>query len=591
MRLSVSILAFASSVRISRDDSVDSSSFVRHVVVDAAGSVGGVADTVEHTGSARAQMLAQMESRVSSLAQAKLTPEAKSVIIDTLLPTVDNEIAASIVKEFETTQQLLADKVAALQSATSAAVAAKSRADQADTDLVTCRETQKSKLSEAEQCEAALETMVADLNRQCGEKRAAAESLLKEKEAAATFDLGSAVCSPGSCDVASDPTCGLGDLAESVKGLQAQVRLKAEHYNALTQQLAAADSAALEACDAAERYPIENTCTTQTNAAFEQSESCSLAHETADLDKCSFGSAVQGKCVDLSGVRDLVAKIKASERSDALSEPDRQQEWQAVQRLKCLLEALRDESDLSQDAAAQCADDEARRYPRVFDYKEEEITQLTSTANFACTETTVSFSGFKCSTGDSSKDFVKSEDKVALSLEVGSLPFSFCGGEEAPAAEPTNLQFFFGSQAPSADGILDTGAGFADHDGLEYGWNCDGNADVDYSSGRRGLGRGAGNGLNHFDRANSCRDSKGKYLPVNWEVAVPNGRYQVTVVFPEHYHTGCEVEGKKACSEKTEGKVCEFNKSVKVKDGKLTVTGYGHDSGKCHSLSVVKIQK
>jgi hypothetical protein len=449
MRLSVSLIA-AVSARISRDDHTQSSSFVQQAVVDAAGNVEGMVEA-NHAGSTRAQLLAQMESRVSSLAQAKLTPEAKSVITDTLLPTVDNEIAGSIMKEFDTTQQLLQDRVAALQSSTSAVVAAKRRADQVDTDLVTCRETQKSKLSDFEQCEASLQAAIANLNQQCEEARTAAEAKKKEKEAAATFDLGSSVCSPESCDVASDPTCGLGDVAASVKGLQAQVKLKADHYNKVVQELAAADGTALEACNAAQRYPIENTCTAQLNSVLQQVQRCSVAHETANLDKCSFGSGLQGKCSDLTGVQELVAKIKASDRSDALSEPDRQHEWQAVQRLKCLLEALRDESDLSEDAAATCAADEARKYPKVFDYKEAEIAELTSAANFACTETKISFSGYSCSVGSKSADFTKSEDKPDVSLVVDTLPFSFCAGEEVNWVKTAGV--YSGGYPANANGI------------------------------------------------------------------------------------------------------------------------------------------
>ena len=74
--------------------------------------------------------------------------------------------------------------------------------------------------------------------------------------------------------------------------------------------------------------------------------------------------------------------------------------------------------------------------------------------------------------------------------------------------------------------------------GLSYGWDCQGNATVDYSGGRRGLDRDNGLGINHFDRDGTC---PGK---VNWQIAVPNGAYTVTVDFGEDAWThGCEVEG------------------------------------------------
>jgi hypothetical protein len=36
--------------------------------------------------------------------------------------------------------------------------------------------------------------------------------------------------------------------------------------------------------------------------------------------------------------------------------------------------------------------------------------------------------------------------------------------------------------------------------GPRAGWDCQGDATVDYAGGRRGLDRGGGLGINHFDR-------------------------------------------------------------------------------------------
>mmetsp|Transcript_27568 Transcript_27568/g.66443 ORF Transcript_27568/g.66443 Transcript_27568/m.66443 type:complete len:492 (-) Transcript_27568:41-1516(-) len=439
MRVSLA-LSGVLAARISRDESEDTSSFVRHAVVDASGNIADTVEVAEHRGSARSQMLAQMQDRVSSLLQTKLTPEAKDVITGTLLPTVDKEIAQSILKEFETAQELLNEKVAALKSTTTATVAAKGRADAADQTLLSCREAQKGKFAEHEQCEADRAQRIAELNGECEAARSAAAAKKEQKEAAATFDLGSSVCSPEDCDVAKDPTCGLGDLAESVAGLQAQVKLKVERYTQLTQQLATADEDAMTKCSTAEKYPVENTCETQAEEAASETQKCSAAHETADLDKCNFGTFLQGKCADLTEVNALIEKIKASERTDSLSEPDRQAEWEATQRLKCLLEALRDEGDLSQDAAAQCAAAEDRAYPKTFDYKTAEIAELTSGDNFSCGETTITFSGSQWSVGENAEDFQKSEDVPEISLAVHSMPFTFCGGEEPAQCEITMVK-------------------------------------------------------------------------------------------------------------------------------------------------------
>jgi hypothetical protein len=134
--------------------------------------------------------------------------------------------------------------------------------------------------------------------------------------------------------------------------------------------------------------------------------------------------------------------------------------------------------------------------------------------------------------------------------------------------------------------------------GLSYGWDCQGNATVDYSGGRRGLDRDNGLGINHFDRDGTC---PGK---VNWQIAVPNGAYTVTVDFGEDAWThGCEVEGSIVCPE-SEGSVhdgvndgCIFKNTVWVTDGYFTISGSGWTApedgstaqGTCHSVSMVKL--
>ena len=92
-----------------------------------------------------------------------------------------------------------------------------------------------------------------------------------------------------------------------------------------------------------------------------------------------------------------------------------------------------------------------------------------------------------------------------------------------PPGDPVAYEFYFGTAIPGSAGdgaLLDDGTGYASgrSAGLTFGWNCDGNPDVDFSGGRRGLGRDGGLGINHFDRNGECPG------PVNWEIEVPNGQ-------------------------------------------------------------------
>ena len=130
------------------------------------------------------------------------------------------------------------------------------------------------------------------------------------------------------------------------------------------------------------------------------------------------------------------------------------------------------------------------------------------------------------------------------------------------------------------------------------GWDCDGDTNVDWSGGRRGLNRDGGLGINHFDRNGQCGTTADPGN-ANWQVAVPNGDYNVMVDFGESVVRSdlggasllCSVEGILACPDFVAGDTdCMFQDRVTVTDGKFTVTGYSHDSGACHSVSLVRLE-
>jgi hypothetical protein len=154
----------------------------------------------------------------------------------------------------------------------------------------------------------------------------------------------------------------------------------------------------------------------------------------------------------------------------------------------------------------------------------------------------------------------------------------------------------------TADPILDDGMGFSTgrDGGMDFGWDCDGDTNVDFSAGRRAPPRET-YGLNHFDRYGECVGS-----PTNWQLAVPPGAYEVDVDFAadsrgwdgaqcSDLHVGEDavafltVEGNVACSFRPG---CMYSGVVIVADGKLTITGYSHTvgGGTCHSIAFVKIK-
>ena len=173
-----------------------------------------------------------------------------------------------------------------------------------------------------------------------------------------------------------------------------------------------------------------------------------------------------------------------------------------------------------------------------------------------------------------------------------------CTGAGGHGTEPADAYCFGDVATP----VLDDGTGFSvgRDSTLSYGWDCDGDTNVDFSAGRRAPPRET-YGMNHFDRYGECVGGS-----TSWSLAVPNGAYRVAVDFAadsrnwdgaqcSELHVGeeaanfLEVEGRLACPHRPG---CMFDDTVVITDGKLTITGYSHTvgGGTCHSLAFVKIQ-
>eukprot|EP00929_Paragymnodinium_shiwhaense_P101644 TRINITY_DN6478_c0_g2_i4.p1 TRINITY_DN6478_c0_g2~~TRINITY_DN6478_c0_g2_i4.p1 ORF type:complete len:941 (+),score=349.61 TRINITY_DN6478_c0_g2_i4:1122-3944(+) len=168
-------------------------------------------------------------------------------------------------------------------------------------------------------------------------------------------------------------------------------------------------------------------------------------------------------------------------------------------------------------------------------------------------------------------------------------------GCPTPAVLKFPMDFYFGAYMPVQrfKGILDEGTGFSEHNKGTYGWTCDGNSAVDYRAGKSGLTVGCSNGKIAFDSAGTCKAGD-EYLPVNWELRVPNGFYNVEVDFgcaADGSFDGCMVEGEMVCQNMPQGACCKYNSKVEVTDLRFTVTGFNKGAKKCDSLSRVTIKE
>merc|ERR1712072_833879 len=90
--------------------------------------------------------------------------------------------------------------------------------------------------------------------------------------------------------------------------------------------------------------------------------------------------------------------------------------------------------------------------------------------------------------------------------------------------------------------------------GENYGWDFNGNLDVNFSRNRKPLSYSYV--YNHednkeligstlIDKEGTCKDDSG-YLPMRWRYKVPNGYYIVTAIFPEYGKMGCSIQHQKS---------------------------------------------
>jgi hypothetical protein len=122
-------------------------------------------------------------------------------------------------------------------------------------------------------------------------------------------------------------------------------------------------------------------------------------------------------------------------------------------------------------------------------------------------------------------------DDGSVCAADGTCETSCAAGSSSTAG--VDIEFYFGTGIPESAGSgaqNDDGTGYTAEKG--YGWDCEGDTDVDYSGGRRGVGRDNGLGINHFDRNNQCKQPDGSaYGRVNWSIDVPNGVYTNVEVY------------------------------------------------------------
>jgi len=109
---------------------------------------------------------------------------------------------------------------------------------------------------------------------------------------------------------------------------------------------------------------------------------------------CEFGVAYQEKCADLADLVDFTNKVKQTKGTNH-SETDREAEWNAMVRIKCLLVSYDTSPSPSFNEAKKnaCLADNTNDYPNGFEFQTANVTTLSTGTNYDCTEATITFHG------------------------------------------------------------------------------------------------------------------------------------------------------------------------------------------------------
>mmetsp|Transcript_36923 Transcript_36923/g.88918 ORF Transcript_36923/g.88918 Transcript_36923/m.88918 type:complete len:283 (+) Transcript_36923:69-917(+) len=274
------------------------------------------------------------------------------------------DIETAILKEFNTTQEDLSRLVEELQNKTSAAEDALKKAVNLDKLLDVCRGEEQDLMRELEQCLADHKDKIDSHEKACQEATDTKNSTCAERDDAAIIDLPGGLCIETTCNLTAGD-CGVDQYSKTLDSVKETVAQQQKNLEEKVTECSNAQTNATEMCKTAAEYAETKPCDAKEKALASKVSVCDHSSESASVAICSFGMHLQSKCADLSAVHKRVEDIKESGSESSLSEPDRQEEWAAVQRVICLLEALRDDGDLSTGAATTCA--ENHPYPKTFD--------------------------------------------------------------------------------------------------------------------------------------------------------------------------------------------------------------------------------
>jgi len=331
------------------------------------------------------QMTEHLKQQVGDKVYAQITPEVQAAIDEMIaLCTV---IFNAIKQDFADTQLLITQDVQRLELLTTSAVANFGNAKSLDTALNSCRLNEMYKLAAWETCNRDLAACEKSKCEKCELKAkrwynyALDENLRGSKNCAFDINMVPYIANSSDCPAFRSLASA---YVEVVQGWHTHKAAYDYTHTECTSQA--------EECDLK-----RDACEDLWDDFQTHKQSCDADCGATKTSICSFGNRYQEKCVALHKYNTLMVDVVKT-GGDVLSEPDRQAEWDAVQTIKCLLEAyveggtFNDQGQEFQDCPELYVDGVGS-----LDKGESNVTTLTTDANFNCEESSVQFSGKKWS--------------------------------------------------------------------------------------------------------------------------------------------------------------------------------------------------
>jgi len=359
----------------------------------------------------------------------KETPEAMAHLTDALNDVIEelqDTVKTTINVSFQQTQKELNDRMDNLVDATTTALGLKDVAYTDDSIYITCVEEEQAKKVLAEAAAKANDDAYYAIEEPCDRQENNKAFSWEPQVKPSTF-----TCNFMEGDCTSKLEAYEGDVNVTVlQALDTEVGQRVAFYNT-------AKTDCQNAHDLHDEKRRENE---DAWAVFgDKQEECRGQNEKRELAMCGFGTSLQQKCRLVGEFNTLLVEINTP-NGNVHSQPDRDGEWATTETTICMLQQVIDTGAVDENTLASCAAGKPfSTEVGELDLKEAELTQQTTSENFSCEETSITFTGKNWiipPRHEHSRYYEDFDYHPELSLESGDDPFVFCSGSGAGQGGP-----------------------------------------------------------------------------------------------------------------------------------------------------------